>query len=229
MDVFGNPDIKPYRVLQTSAGVEQKVGKDLTLDAEGFFKDWDKRIVGTVGGAPPRYENVGDGHAYGLELLVDYRPTKKSQAFASYTLSRSRRTDRPGETERFFDFDQTHNLSLTCNYDLGKGWLVGARFRYVTGNPYSAVRGAVYDANTDTYRPLYSGMNDSRSPAFHQLDLRGEKAWHVGPVDLTAYLEVFNVYNAQNEESRQYSFDYSQSEPVIGMPLFPNLGFSGEF
>ena len=229
MDVFGNVDIQPYRVLQTSVGVEQKVGQGLTLDAEGFYKDWDKRIVGTVGGAPPRYENTGAGYAYGLELLVDYRLTEKTQTFASYTLSRSRRTDRPGDSERFFDFDQTHNLSLTCNYDLGKGWLIGARFRYVTGNPYSAVRGSVYDANSDTYRPLYSGMNDDRSPAFHQLDVRGEKQWHVGPINLTAFLEVFNAYNAKNEESRQYSFDYTQSEPVLGMPLFPNVGFSGEF
>lgn len=229
MDFFGNPQIEPYRVFHTSAGFEQKVGPSLTLDVEGFFKDWDRRIVGTVGGAPPRYENVGEGHAYGLELLVDYRFTERTQAFASYTLSRSRRTDRPGEAERFVDFDQTHNLSLTGNYDLGKGWLVGARFRYVTGNPYSAVRASVYDANTDTYRPLYAGVNDERHSAFHQLDIRGEKQWHIGPVDLSAYLEVFNVYNAQNEESRQYSFDYSESEPVIGMPLFPNLGLMGQF
>jgi hypothetical protein len=227
MKGIGNPDVEPYRTLQSSAGVEQDFGEVVHADVEAFYKQWQDRVVSTPGGAPPRYVNGGTGDAYGLELLLDLRPTPATQVLAAYTLSRSTRQDRPNEPERFFDRDQTHNVSLTASYDLGSGWLAGARFRYVTGSPYSAVAGSVYDASSDTYRPLYAGLNETRYPAFHQLDLRIEKLWRVGPVDLTTYLEVMNVYNAKNQESRRYSFDYRESASVAGMPLFPNLGIRG--
>jgi hypothetical protein len=225
---FGNPHLLPYRTVQTSSGVEQQLAPHLRLDVDTFYKRWQDRVIGTPGGAPPVYVNGGTGSAYGLELLLDWHPAAKTRAFVAYTLSRSERKDGPRAPTRRFDYDQTHNLSFTASLDLGRGWQAGARFRYVTGNPYSAVQRAVYDASTDTYRPLYGDVNGARNPAFHQLDLRLEKLWHAGPVAITAYLEVMNVYNAENQERRRYSYDYSQSASVRGLPLFPNLGVRGE-
>ena len=172
--------------------------------------------------------NGGSGKAYGLELLLDWQPAPKTRAFVAYTLSRSERQDGRGTPTRLFDHDQTHNLSFTASLDLGRGWHAGARFRYVTGDPYSAVQRAVYDASTDTYRPLYGDVNGARNPAFHQLDLRLEKLWQRGPSPSRAYVEVMNVYNARNQERRRYSYDYAQSASVSGLPLFPNLGVRGE-
>lgn len=228
MEDLGNPDLKPFRTLQTSLGFEQTLSEHANLDLEGFYKDFQDLPVGTEGGAPPRFLNEGEGRAYGMEVLFELRLSAKTQAFAAYTLSRSERKDGDAGPWRLFDFDQTHNLSLTANYDLGKGWLAGARFRLVSGNPYSPAEGAVYDASSDTYRPLFSSVNSERNPLFHQLDVRVEKLWNVGPVDLTTYLEIMNVYNAQNQNGYAYSFDYTESEGAIGMPFFPNLGIRGE-
>jgi outer membrane receptor protein involved in Fe transport len=227
MEDLGNPDIEPFRTLQTSAGVEQRFGEFVKVDLEGFYKRWENRIVGTEGGAPPRFVNDGRGRAYGLEALLDVRPSRRTQGFLAYTLSRSQRQD-GDDPWRPFDYDQTHNLSLAANYDLGAGWLVGARFRYVTGNPTSEIESAVYDASTDTYHPLVREVNGARQTAFHQLDVRVEKKFDIGVVDLTTFLEVLNVYNAKNQEGESYSFDYSESEGVTGMPIFPNLGIRGE-
>jgi hypothetical protein len=227
MEGFGNPAIKPYRTLQGSAGVQQAVGKFVRVDVDGFYKRWQNRVLGTAGGAPPTYVNGGTGTAYGLELLLDAKVTEHTRAYASYTLSRSTRRDGAGKPKRLFDRDQTHNLTLGGSFDVGYGFQVGARFRYVSGSPYSPVAGAVYDASSDTYRPLYAAINDARLPAFHQLDLRAEKLWRLGPVDLTAYLEVMNVYNAKNQEGLRYSFDYRQAAGVQGMPFFPNVGIRG--
>jgi outer membrane receptor for ferrienterochelin and colicin len=227
MPAFGNPDVEAFRTLQTSAGVEQVLGEHVRTDVDVFYKHWGNRIVSTPGGAPPRYVNRGTGDAYGAEFLVDISVAERNQTYVSYTLSRSTRKD-TGQPTRLFDRDQTHNLSLATNYDFGHGFSAGARFRYVTGNPYTAPRASVYDAATDTYRPLYAGINQERHDAFHQLDVRVEKLWKVGPVGLTAYLEVMNVYNAENQEGRRYSFDYRESASVAGMPFFPNVGIRGE-
>ncbi len=227
LEEIANPEANPFRTLQTSAGVEQKLGEKVKLDVDAFYKRWYDRLVNTEGGAPPRIVNDGRGRAYGLEVLFDVRMSERSRAFLAYTLSKSERQDRD-DPWRLFDYDQTHNLSLTANYDLGKGWLAGARFRYVSGNPTTEVEGAVYDASNDTYRAVFGDVNGGRNPAFHQLDVRVEKLWKLGPVGLTAFLEVLNAYNAKNKEGKSYSFDYSQSEGVVGMPLFPNIGIRGE-
>lgn len=224
---ISNPEVKPFRTLQTSLGVEQKLGEKVKVDVEGFYKRWYDRIVNTEGGAPPRLENDGRGRALGLEVLFDIRLTERTQAFLAYTLAKSERQDRD-DPWRLFDYDQTHNLSLTANYDFGKGWLAGARFRYVSGNPMTEVEGAVYDASTDTYRALFGEVNGARDPAFHQLDVRLEKLWDIGPVGLTTFLEVLNAYNAKNQSGRSYSYDYSESEGATGMPIFPNIGIRGE-
>lgn len=224
---IANPDVTPFRTLQTSVGVEQKLGEKVKVDVEGFYKRWYDRIVSTEGGAPPGLINDGRGRALGLEVLLDVRLSERTQAFLAYTLARSERQDRE-DPWRLFDYDQTHNLSLTANYDFGKGWLAGARFRYVSGNPMTEVEGAVYDASTDTYRALFGEVNGGRDPAFHQLDVRVEKLWALGPVGLTTFLEVLNAYNAKNQSGRFYSYDYSQSEGAVGMPIFPNIGIRGE-
>ena len=52
--------------------------------------------------------------------------------------SRSTRIAAPGAAQRLFDFDQTHILTLIASYKFPRGWQIGARFRLVSGNPYTA-------------------------------------------------------------------------------------------
>ncbi|MGC4093471.1 MAG: TonB-dependent receptor [Polyangiaceae bacterium] len=223
----GNPNIAPYRALQTSAGVEQKVDDWAKLGAEGFYKRMYDVIVSTAGSAPPRFENTGRGQIYGLELSGQARWASQGMAYLAYTLSRSERSDHGGDF-RLFDRDQTHILSLVLSQGLGKGWEVGARFRMVSGNPTTPITSAVYDARSGVYVPVYGAAYSARDPMFHQLDVRVEKSFHAGPVKLAAYLEVMNAYNAKNYQGADYSFDYSKKEQAPGMPLFPNLGLKGE-
>ncbi len=223
---FGNPDLKPVRSLHTSAGVEQQIGERLQLDVEGFYKRVSNRVVPTEGGAPPRFVNDGVGRIFGSEISAKYR-TDRTVAYVAYTLSRSERRDRT-EDWRLFELDQTHILALTASHDLGKNWEIGGRFRLVSGNPYTPVTGATYDASNDTYSPILADPYSARNPAFHQLDVRIEKTWEFKHWSLGAYADVQNVYNAQTREGIDYSFDYTERESYSGLPLTPNLGIRGE-
>lgn len=223
----GNARIRPYRALQTSAGVEHKLGDFAKVGAEGFYKQLYDIIVSTDGNSSQRFENTGRGRIYGAELSGQARWASDGMAFLAYTLSRSERDDHGGGY-RLFDRDQTHILSLVLSQGLGKGWQVGARFRLVSGNPVTPVTSAVYDARTGVYVPVYGKVNSDRDPMFHQLDVRIEKGFRVGPMKLGAYLEVQNAYNAKNYQGADYAFDYSKKEQVAGMPIFPNLGLKGE-
>ena len=121
--------------------------------------------------------NDGRGRAYGGELLVRQQLWRNFFGWIAYTLSRSERQDHPGEPWHVFLFDQTHILTTLASYKLPRGFQVGARYRYVTGNPYTPVVGAYYDANTDRYVPITGAPFSGRLPAFNQLDLRVDKVW----------------------------------------------------
>jgi TonB family protein len=223
----GNPALKPYRAVHFAAGVEQQLGAAVEVGVEGFYKRSFDRVVGTQGGRPPYLVNDGEGRIAGAELSLSVRPSPKTFAYLAYTLSRSERRDRGGSW-LLWNNDQTHVLSAVAAQRLGKGWELGGRFRYVTGNPETPVTGAIYDARIDQYRPVYGAINSQRQGAFHQLDVRLEKQWRIGELTLAAYLELINAYNAQNPVGTSYSYDYSKKETEAGLPIIPNLGVRGE-
>ena len=227
LEQVGNPDINPYHALHTSAGVELRPMDGVLLDVEGFYKYQYERIVATEGGVPPTFINDGVGRIYGAELGLTMSPTPVSHLQLSYTLSRSERRDR-NDAWRLFDQDQTHILSLAASHALGSGWEVGARFRYITGNPYTPVVRGVYDAAQDAYVPVSGSINSERDADFHQLDLRVEKQFSLDPLLLAIYLDIQNVYNRQNPEGYGYSYDYEVREQLSALPFFPNLGLRGE-
>lgn len=223
----GNPHLDAYRALQTSAGVESRLGEHVKLSVEGFYKRLYGTIVAADGGSNERLKNEGRGRIYGAELAGEAHWSTRGAAYLAYTLQRSERSDHGGPY-RLFDQDQTHILALTATQGLGKGWELGARFRLVSGNPQTPITGAVYDARTGVYVPEFGALNSVRDPAFQQLDLRVEKMFTVGPLKLGGYLDLQNVYNAKNYESKRHSFDYKKSEAAGGLPFLPNIGLRGE-
>src|SRR5262249_6844019 len=133
------------------------------------------------------------------------------------------------EAYHLFQYDQTHILTVLAGFELGRGWSVGSRFRYVTGSPYTPYVGSAADFDAGAYAPVSSAAQYSaRSAPFHRLDARVEKRWQLGPVKLTAYLDVQNVYNHRSEEGRTYNYDYSKSAPLLGLPILPIVGVRGE-
>lgn len=247
---FGNPDIDLEHSVHTSAGVEQKLPGEWTLDASLFYKHLyeqatlsdaqrsqspnafqtgDSRDGGDSKSGVP-YENQGKGRVYGLELLVRKELTERFFGWLSYTLSRSERQDGPGESWRLFDFDQTHILSMLGNYALSSTWDLGFRWRFVSGNPESRFYGCTYDSDTDTCAGKRSGgVNADRVPAFHQLDLRVERKWVFDLWLLTAYLEIQNAYNRANPEGYTYNYLWTERKIISSLPILPSFGLRGEF
>lgn len=226
MPEIARGDVDPFRAIQGSAGIEQRFGDAVEVGVEGFYKRLEGLIVST-GAAEPVFSNDGSGRAYGAELSGRARWAEASFAQLAYTLSRSERRDANGGY-RPFEFDQTHVLSLAASQNLGGGWHAGLRFRLVSGNPQTPITGSVYDARTGVYVPTYGEPYGARRPTLHQLDVRLEKTWKLGPVALAAYLDVQNVYDHRSREGERYSYDYSQKEAVLGSPVLPSLGVRGE-
>ena len=61
------------------------------------------------------------------------------------------------------------------------------------------------------------------------LDLRVDKTWVYRRVKVTSYLDIQNVYNAQNTEFLGYSYNFQATRPVLSLPTAPSLGLKIEW
>ena len=230
---FGSPGVGSPSAIHTSLGFEQEFSHPVELSVELFYKDLQNLVVPVAAANASQnglaYQNLGSGRSYGSEILLRYKPEGRFFGWLAYTLSRSERRDAPGDALYRYDYDQTHILTALASYKLGRGWQAGARFRYVTGSPYTPEIGGVMDYDAGTYAPISSpNRNSARVPDFHQLDMRVDKTWKFSAWQLSAYLDVQNVYFRQNPEGISYNYNYSKSSVVSGLPFLPIVGLRGE-
>ncbi len=214
------------------AGADFDPTPTLHIEVEGFYKDLRQLVVRGQTPADPALVTDGRGRVYGGELLVRQQLWHNFFGWIAYTLSRSERQDHPGDAWRIFQFDQTHILTLIASYKLPRGYQVGVRFRYVTGNPYTPTVApyGVFDANSGSYRAIYAQpVYSGRLADFHQLDVRFDKEWTFNKWRLAVYLDLQNVYNNRAPEATAYNFNDRLSAPVAGLPIIPDLGIRGEF
>ncbi|MCA9659730.1 MAG: energy transducer TonB, partial [Myxococcales bacterium] len=235
--VWGNPKVWLERSVHNSLGVAHEFeDAAVTLEVTGFYKHvWD-RVTGSTalifadpGIRPENFTNQGIGRIYGGELLLRKALTKRLFGWLSYTLMKSEVQDSPGAAWIPFDFDQRHILTAIAVYKLPRNWQIGGRFRLVSGNPTTARTDGVFDAEGGGYLPLDGPRNGERLPAFHQLDLRVDRRWVLRRAVASVYLDIQNVYNRQNGEAWNYSFDYRMRALTTGLPIIPSLGTRIEF
>jgi TonB family protein len=235
---IGNPDLKPQRSWQSSLGVELSLPGNFEARFTGYFNRMYnlQRPTSAVVDSPqgPRrlfFADDGQGRSYGLEVLLRRRLERGVYGWVSYTLSRSERFLDGGNVVPF-TFDQTHVLNIALSWQITPKWRLGGRFQLTTGNPTQSVTGAFFDADTDRHRPLFAPQDPNspqeRLPTYHQLDVRVDYRFRAGPFDMSAYLDVINVYYAQNTEAWLYQYDFARRTNFPGVPILPTLGITGE-
>ena len=229
---YGNPDLNAEVAYQGGGGFEYNFGQGYFLDVQGYYKHLDNLISPTGLDADVPYENTGRGYVFGAELLARKRLTDRLFGWLAYTYSESKRKDDPDSDWRYFDQDQRHNLILLASYRLGEQrlWKLGGKWQFSTGLPYTELESAVYNADTDSYIPVYSpNLNAKRRVPFHQLDVRLDKLWIFNTWTLNTYLDVQNVYWQKYPSGYRYNYDYSQEQPVSFPTFMPSFGVQARF
>lgn len=110
------------------------------------------------------------GSAFGLELGVRRKLSKRLGGLVAYTLSRSTRV---ADNRRYLSaYDRPHVLNAALSLDLGRGWRAGSRFVFYSGGPMLP--------ESPAYPGQLVGVPPSRAPNFMRLDARIEKRWSIG-------------------------------------------------
>lgn len=225
--VFGNPTLPISNAVHFVAGIGIKWTSLLSTEITGFATRSDDLAVRSPSTAPrlaQALEPIGEGAATGVQALVRRELGRGVFGWISYTLSRATRTDEPGMSARLFDYDQTHVLTTLLSWDLGRGFEIGARFRYATGAPRTAVIGSYFDSHSDQFQPMFGEHNGDRLPAFVQLDARFAKHIRGERGEGEIYLDLQNATDRENAEEIVYSTDFTTRGTIRGLPILPVVG-----
>lgn len=203
------------------------------LRLEAYRKDFERRIperalaAGLSGTGGIVLNAAGTGWAEGAEALLRLPPLGRFGGWLSYAWSSVIRGD-PARGYHDADFSQPHVGNLVLEAVLPLGLRLGGRWRVASGIPYTPVDSRSFDAGEGRWTPRFGAVNSARLPAYQRLDLRLEKVWRPAQAawwrQLTAFVEAFNVTDAENVTSVTYEDDYSG---IRRIRQFPRLLFGG--
>ncbi len=153
---------------------------------------------GVVGNEP--LDSRGTGETYGIELLAQKRTLNNFYGIVAYTFGYSKFSN-GNEKLLPSSWDSRHILTLTTGKYFGKNWNIGARFRLQSGlpeTPYDLQRSALVNIWNINNGPVqnFTLLNALRGNVAHQLDIRTEKKWIFSKWQLTAYVDIVNIYGS---------------------------------
>lgn len=233
---FGTPSIQQELGTHYGLGAEWKPEKLWSFDAEIYYIDRDDLVIfegdriqnddGTF--TTINFSNGGNRTAYGFEVLLRREVTERAYGWLSYTFAKSNQQRNGGEITAT-NFDQPHTLNAVASWKPGAGFELGARFRLSSGRPETPTVGGNFDADAGRYNPVRGEQRSRRTPTFHQLDVRVERAWLFNTWSLGAYLDIQNLYNMQNVEATRYDYRFRDSARVTSVPFLPTVGVRGQW
>ena len=223
----------------------------VNVELEAYYRtmralfEFDPFLPDVAGLSYPELFRVGDGYAYGVEVLLQ-RSVGRLTGLLGYTWGRTRRRfpgvnlDERGRPQFYPPkYDRTHDLSLVVSYDLSRHWRLSTVFVYATGQAYTEPSGQ-YRLGHDPFGAdtrnviLTPGYNNARLPAYHRLDVGlTRRGRFFGLADYTLQLQVLNVYARRNLWFYFFEFEREgtvkrNEVPQIPIPL-PNLSFTLRF
>ncbi len=222
-------------------GVEQDVTDNLTLNIEGYLKDFPQLIVVNRNKTSSTQSDytTEEGQAYGVDFSAKYE-TGGWYLWATYTLGFVDRFD--GEQEYPTVFDRRHNVNFLTSYTFGadQDWQVSLRWNFGSGFPFTKTQ-AFYNqlslrdgASTsyETENPSNIGIlfsderNGGRLPNYHRLDVSVRKTF-----TFSDYMNMELVASASNLYDRDniFYFDRIRFERVNQLPIIPSLGLRLNF
>ena len=213
---------RPQRADHWIAGLRQRFGDGYRLRIEAYLKNY--------GRMRPRFENLSDplglipelepdrvrldpesAKARGIELTLEYSRNDDLDWWASYTWSKA--TDRIDGVSELRSWDQRHAFQGGIGWRPGP-WEIGAAVNLHTGWPTTGMS-LGFDEEEEEYFPIPGPRNAERLGTFFTLDFRIAREFQVGIGRLSAFLEVTNATDRNNECCIDYDIDEDEDDNVF--------------
>ena len=204
--VLGNPDLKPEFTSQYEFGFKSEINRYVGLDVSMFYKDirdlLGVEFIQTYAAARyARFTNVDFGQVRGFTISLDQRGPGPISTSLDYTLqlaegnsSDPRETfnrQSAGEDARPrqipFNWDQRHTLNGTISWYKPNNFAITSIIRFGSGQPFTPQLASTFGSDLEP--------NSGRKSSFLLVDLRLEKFFTFGGLQMTAFGRVFNLFD----------------------------------
>ncbi|MEZ4655748.1 MAG: TonB-dependent receptor, partial [Candidatus Eisenbacteria bacterium] len=172
----------------------------------------------------------GRGESFGAELLVK-KKFSEVPCYGQLSVAVSK-TGYRAANQKWYpgQFDQRMILGLSGGYVINPRWELSARFRLISGAPYTPA----YDPRSNTANPgqvrnLPDEYLSRRLPWTHQLDMRVDRRWNFSGWALITFLDVQDVYNQRVPQPPTWNFEDERIENRNAIGILPALGVSAIF
>jgi len=234
------------RAEHVVANLERRIGKDLVVDVSYYRKSF--RAV------RPRFENAFNSltllpeiqfdryriapaasEAHGAELHVAKGDSGEDFFWwLGYGWSEVR--DKTQTTRISRSWDQTHAVKAGASWHWGN-WDLSVAGEVHTGWPKTELVAEEIPNPDGTWSLMVTTtpINAGRYSVFHTLDMRMSRNFTLRRGDLTAFVEVSNLYNRSNPCCTEYSINADGLGPTLveqerdWLPMVPSLGVVWRF
>lgn len=209
--VIGNADLKPEQTINGEIGIQQQLSDDISVDLTAYLRDIrnltttgaDEIVV--FGGASKysKYQNRDFGTVKGIVVTMTKRFSGGFNATVDYTYQVARGSGSDPQESRNallggalpevqltpLNWDQRHTLNITASY-AAPNWGASVIGQYGSGTPYTPRRSADVTALLN---------NSETKPEFANLDAQAFYQIPIDPINIVAFIRVFNVFDIRNE------------------------------
>jgi hypothetical protein len=182
-----------------------------------------------VRGSPAaKYENRLDGHARGIEVLIQASGRQRLSGWLSYAYARAVYRDVVTGEQFVSDFDQRHTVNACAVFRASPRASYVGKLRFGSNFPLPG-----YYAERDDNYYVTDVRNSARLPVYARLDLRVNHTFPWSARRLTVFAEVINVLNRANVRfdppfvnvvTRQTTKPFDSMLPIV-----PSAGLLIEF
>ena len=225
-------DIRYISADHLISGVEFRPSDRSIISLEGFYKSYsnypysvkDSLVLafkpvdfGALGSE--EILSIGEGRAYGFEILSQNRLKNDLNIVLSYTFAISEFKNNDDEYIST-SWDNRHIFIVTTSKKFKKNWVAGIKWRYAGGLPYTPYD-IDFSSNRDAWDVTgtayfdYDLLNSMRFKPFHQLDVRIDKTWYFEKSSIRFYVDIQNFYNFKSDTEDIWTNLNSEGVPVI--------------
>jgi len=230
--------LRHERAYHADVGIERALGSSARWQITFYNREERDRLRWP--GSEPREQdgelflqpgfwiNALDGHARGVELLVQRRSTRGLTGWFSYSYGVNRYRDASTGEQFDGDFEQRHTVNAYGMYRVTNRFSLAGKLRFGSNTP---MVGYWREQNGSYF--VGSSRNTLRVPAYARLDLRANRTFNWEKRRLTLFVEVLNVLGRDNVRYETPFIDFRTLE-AFGIlssliPRIPSAGILIEF
>ena len=213
-------------ITHSSVGVQFFPSERWSVLTEAYYQSLDKLVV-DLDRARGTFANIGDGSSYGVDIVANGMITEGIYATATYSYNDAVVDRKDGRGEVAAEFSREHVATLGLTWEINDRWKVAGRYKYLSGRPaddFIIHADVLGPGEPLRYSKEITERNMGRNSGSGIVNVRVDYRRAIGPVDVTAFLDVINVTAASSGDDTEFDYrrgvqvdDESEAEPLIGL------------